>query len=310
MSAPLGDLVVIAGPTASGKTRIAAAVARSLGTEVVNADARQFYRALRIGAAPPTDKEQQGVRHHFVGHLEVTQVMSAGAYERDALPVIEDLLRRTGSAVLSGGSGLYIDAVLNGFDPLPTADHAVRRELQERFQREGLPPLLEELKQRDPATWQRIDRNNPHRVVRALEICRSGGRAASAQRSGARSARPWRTIRIALDVPREVLYARIDARVDDMMAAGLVEEARALLPHREENALRTVGYRELFEHMDGRCSLEEAIARIKQHTRNYAKRQLTWLRRDPQWQWTTPDPEAVLLRVGRERAASPDRAIG
>jgi tRNA dimethylallyltransferase len=302
MPAPIGDLIVIGGPTASGKSRIAAAMARTLGTEVVNADARQFYHALRIGAALPTEAERQEVRHHFIGHLEVTEVMSAGAFERAAVPVIEDLLQRNGRAVLTGGSGLYIDAVLKGFDPLPTANHAIRHALQERFRREGLAPLLEDLKQRDPATWQRIDRHNPHRVIRALEICRAGGRAASVQRTGA--------IRIVLDVPRPELYARIDARVDRMMADGLLEEARALLPHRGENALRTVGYSELFAHFDGTCTLEEAVALIKQHTRNFAKRQMTWLRRDDgDHERVAPDEQAVRQAIERSLTASPDRAI-
>lgn len=288
-----GVLIVVGGPTASGKSRVAAGLAKHFGTAVVNADARQFYHALRIGAALPTAEEMQGVPHHFVGHLEVSQSMSAGAYERAAVPVITDLLGKHGFAVLTGGSGLYIDAVVNGFDALPAGDPSVRRDLQERFQRDGIEPLLEELRQRDPATWQRIDRHNPHRVIRALEVCRTSGRPYSTQRSGRSAARPWQVIKIAMDLPREELYTRIDTRVDAMIAQGLVEEARGLLAARDANALRTVGYRELFAHFDGRLTLEEAIALIKQHTRNYAKRQLTWLRRDPEWHWRSTDQPVI-----------------
>lgn len=292
-----GELIVIGGPTASGKTRVAAAVARHFRTGVANADARQFYHALRIGAAPPTDEDMLGVPHHFIGHLEVDEPMSAGAYERAAVPVIERLIAARGTAVLTGGSGLYLDAVLNGFDPLPAGDRAIRRELQDRFKAGGLPPLLMELEQRDPASWRTIDKGNPHRVIRALEVCRATGRPFSEQRSGTAVPRPWRARKIALDVPREDLYARIDARVDRMIASGLVGEARALLPHREANALRTVGYRELFEHFDGLTTLDEAIALIKQHTRNYAKRQLTWLRRDKDWTWLPPEPSVIIQHL-------------
>lgn len=292
-----GELIVIGGPTAGGKTRVAAEIARHFSTEVVNADARQFYHALRIGAALPTDEEMLGVPHHFIGHLEVDEPMSAGAYERAAVPLIERLIAAHGRAVLTGGSGLYVDAVLNGFDPLPAGDRAIRRELQDRFQAAGLSALLMELEQRDPASWRTIDRANPHRVIRALEVCRATGRPFSAQRSGTAVPRPWRARKIALDVPRGDLYARIDARVDRMIASGLVGEARALLPHRDANALRTVGYRELFEHFDGRITLEEAIARIKQHTRNYAKRQLTWLRRDQDREWLPADPSAIIAHL-------------
>jgi tRNA dimethylallyltransferase len=293
----IGELIVIAGPTASGKTHIAAEVARYFKTEVVNADARQFYHALRIGAALPTEEEMMGVRHHFVGHAEVKEVISAGSYERTAVPMIEGLLRAHGRAVLTGGSGLYIDAVLNGFDPLPGIDQRVREDLRAQFKREGLAPILAELQQRDPDTWQRIDRNNPHRVLRAVEVCRTTGRAISAQRSGAKAGRPWKAVKIVLDVPREELYARIEARVDRMIAAGLVEEARGLLQHRANNALRTVGYTELFDHFDGRCSLPEAIELIKQHSRNYAKRQLTWLRRDKSWHWTAPEAGSIVALI-------------
>jgi len=198
-----------------------------------------------------------------------------------------------------GGSGLYIDAVCNGLDPLPPSDKRTREKLQEQFQLEGLVPLLERLKSLDPEAFRMIDRNNPHRVIRALEICIISGKSASAQRSGRTQRDDIRIIRIALEVPRVELYARIDARVDRMIADGFVEEARSLLPHRELNALRTVGYRELFDHFDGCLPMDETIAMIKQHTRNYAKRQMTWLHRDKSWHWCAPgDTERMFAIVG------------
>ncbi len=274
-----GLLVVIGGPTASGKTHAAAALATHFGTEVISGDSRQFYRAMRIGTARPTEEELLGVKHHFLGHLELEGTWSAGEFARQAEPVLQHILATHGIAVLVGGSGLYLDALTNGLDTMPLADHALREKLQHRFLRSGMHDLLAELDRLDPAIAQVIDRNNPHRVIRALEVCIASGRPYSAQRIGPRQREDMRILRIALDLPREDLYARIDARVDRMIADGLEQEARALLPYRELNALRTVGYREFFEHFDGKIGRAEAIDLIKQHTRNYAKRQLTWLRR-------------------------------
>ncbi|MFZ1688175.1 MAG: tRNA (adenosine(37)-N6)-dimethylallyltransferase MiaA [Flavobacteriales bacterium] len=296
---------MIGGPTATGKTRVAVELAEHYRTEVVSADARQFYHALRVGAALPSEQEMHGVKHHFVGHLNVVDSMSAGTYERAAVPMIEEILMARGKAILVGGSGLYIDAVLHGFDPMPTGDNRIRTELQDRFRKHGLEPLLERLSQLDPAIMERIDRNNPHRVIRALEVSLASGRPYSAQRVGRSKERPWRTVRIAMDVPRTELYARIDARFDAMVSAGLVEEARGLLPSREENALQTVGYKELFAHFDGALPLEEAIALAKQHTRNFAKRQMTWLRRDEEWNWMRPDDSAgMIATIDRDTGGS------
>jgi len=284
----MSTLIVIGGPTGSGKTHAAATLARRLGTEVISADSRQFYHAMRIGTARPAPEELLGVPHHFLGHLELTETWSAGQFARAAEPMLQDLLARYGTAVLVGGSGLYIDALVKGLDPLPMADPALRGRLEQRIKEEGLATLLTELERLDPATYRRIDRRNPHRVLRAVEVCLLTGRPYSEQRSGATDRSDIRIVRLAMDLPREELYRRIDARVDHMVEAGLVEEARALLPYRTHNALRTVGYTELFDHFDGRTTLHQAIALIKQHTRNYAKRQLTWLRRDASWRWTYP----------------------
>lgn len=293
---PHGTLVVIGGPTASGKTAMAAQVAKHFGTEVISGDSRQFYRAMRIGTARPAEEELLGVKHHFLGHLELKETWSAGEFARQAEPVLQELLKQHGIAVLVGGSGLYLDALTNGLDPMPLVDHAVRERLQHRFQQHGLQDLLKELDRLDPEISRVIDRQNPQRVIRALEVCIASGRPYSAQRIGPRQREDLRIVRIALDLPREELYARIDARVDRMIADGLEEEARSLLPYRELNALRTVGYREFFEHFDGKTGREEAIEQIKQHTRNYAKRQLTWLRREKSWRFLHPEiatPEKI-----------------
>lgn len=281
-------LVVIGGPTASGKTAAAVAMARHFGTEVISADSRQFYRAMRIGTARPTEKDLQGVHHHFLGHLDLHETWSAGTFAREAEPILQAILSEHGIAVLTGGSGLYLDALLKGLDPLPMSDVRLRERLQQRLKHEGLPTLVHELRQHDPTAWERIDKQNPHRVLRALEVCLLTGKPFSTQHSAPVDRKDLRLVRIAMDLPRTVLYDRIDARVDRMVEEGLVEEVRSLLPHREHNALRTVGYRELFQHFDGDLTLEEAIALIKQHTRNYAKRQMTWLRRDGTWQWVAP----------------------
>lgn len=294
---PHGTLVVIGGPTASGKTAMAAQVAKHFGTEVISGDSRQFYRAMRIGTARPTDAELMGVRHHFLGHLELEETWSAGEFARQAEPVLQELLARHGIAVLVGGSGLYLNALTHGLDPMPLADHRIRERLQKRFAEHGLPDLIAELGRLDPAMAGQIDRNNPHRVIRALEVCMASGRPYSDQRHGHRQRQDLHLLRIALDLPREALYARIDARVDCMIAEGLEQEARSLLPFRSLNALRTVGYREFFEHFDGKIDRDEAINLIKQHTRNYAKRQLTWLRREKDWRWVRPDQADIITHL-------------
>ncbi|MBL7950482.1 MAG: tRNA (adenosine(37)-N6)-dimethylallyltransferase MiaA [Flavobacteriales bacterium] len=290
-----GTLVVIGGPTASGKTHVAAALGKHFGTEVISADSRQFYRHMRIGTARPAEDELLGVPHHFLGHLAIEETWSAGAFARAAEPVLQRILAEHGIAVLVGGSGLYIDALLKGLDPLPAGQTDLRERLQEKFKLIGLESLLEQLQHLDPPTYERIDRNNPHRVIRALEICLATGRPYSEQRTTPKDRDDVRIIRVAMDLPRTGLYERIDARVDQMMVDGLLEEARALFSFRDHNALRTVGYTELFAHFDGQLELEAAVALIKQHTRNYAKRQMTWLRRDNDWRPMAPANTAEMI---------------
>lgn len=293
MSAPY--LIVIGGPTASGKTAAAVAVAKHLGTEVISSDSRQFYADMLIGTARPTEQELQNVPHHFLGHLAVEDTWSAGAFGRAAEPVLQEILAKYRAAVLVGGSGLYTDALLKGLDPLPLSDIRFRERAEERLKREGLEVLVAELKERDPATWERIDRQNPHRVLRALEVCVLTGKPYSEQRSIPEDRSDLRIIRIAMDLPRKDLYQRIDERVDVMIEAGLEAEARGLLPYRECNSLRTVGYRELFMHFDGELTLEQSVELIKQRTRNYAKRQVTWLRRETGWTMKDPFDHNGLL---------------
>lgn len=293
-------LIVIGGPTASGKTQAAATLARHLGTEVISADSRQFYAAMRIGTARPFEEELLGVPHHFLGHLAIEETWSAGTFAREAEPVLQRILAEHGVAIMVGGSGLYIDALIKGLDPLPAGDPGLRAELQATLKKEGLTPLLARLMKLDPDTHASIDRQNPHRVIRALEVCMATGRPYSEQRTAPTDRTDARIIRIAMDLPREELYARINARVDRMMTNGLLDEVRDLLPFRASNALRTVGYSELFRHLDGELSLDEAVALIKQHTRNYAKRQLTWLRRDARWKPSPPgDVEAIVALIDR-----------
>ena len=292
-----GLLVVIGGPTASGKTAVAAQVAQHFGTEVISGDSRQFYRAMRIGTARPTEAELLGVKHHFLGHLDLEKTWSAGEFARQAEPILQDLLQKHGIAVVVGGSGLYLNALTHGLDPMPLVDHAIRTRLQHRFQQEGLEPLVAELERLDPASAQVIDRHNPQRVIRALEVCKASGRPFSAQRSGPRLRSDLKLLRIAMDLPRETLYERINQRVDNMVAEGLEAEARSLLPHRHLNALRTVGYREFFDHFDGKIDREQAIELVKQHTRNYAKRQMTWLRKEKDWLRMKPEGTAAIIQA-------------
>ena len=294
-----GTLIVIGGPTASGKTEVAINLARSLGTEVISADSRQFYHAMRIGTARPSTEELKGITHHFIGHLDLRTTWSAGAFAREAEPVLQRSIQKNSATILVGGSGLYIDALIKGFDPLPASDIRLREKLLHRWKEHGLSALLEELRTLDPITWEKVDRKNPHRVIRSLEICLISGKPASAQHSEPADRTDLKIVRIAMDLPRKDLYERIDLRVERMVKNGLIEEARSLLPYRHLNALRTVGYRELFDHFDGKISLFQAIDLIKQHTRNYAKRQTTWLRRDGNWNWVTPDRIDRMLELIR-----------
>ncbi len=288
-------LIVITGPTAVGKTALCLDIARHFDIPIINADSRQIYQELRIGTARPTDEEQRQVKHYFVGTLRLADYYSASMYEQQVLSLLDDLFKERDYALMAGGSMMYIDAVCNGIDDIPTVDDETRETMKRRLKAEGLEALVEELRHLDPEHWEIVDRQNPRRVVHALEICHMTGKTYTSFRKAEKKQRPFRIVKIGLNREREELYARINQRVDAMMQQGLLKEAEGLYPHRSLNALNTVGYKELFEFFDGRWPLEEAIERIKGNTRRYARKQLTWFKRDPEIRWFHPDNKKEII---------------
>lgn len=284
-----GTLIVVCGPTASGKTKLALQLAQHFSAEVISADSRQVYKELKIGSAPPSEAELNEVKHHFIASRNLDEDYNAGAFEKDVLTLLDKLFQVNKYAILVGGSGLYIDAVCNGFDKVPSSFPELRKQLQDLYEAEGIEPLQQKLKELDPAYYAKIDLSNPQRLMRALEVCMGTGKPYSLLREGKKNTRDFRIIKIGLELPRDVLYKRIDARVDEMMKAGLLEEAKNLISKKELNALQTVGYKELFDFFETTTTLEEAIDLIKRNSRRYAKRQMTWFRRDKEIQWFGPD---------------------
>lgn len=282
-------LIVITGPTAVGKTDLCLEVAEALRVPIINADSRQLFRELKIGTAAPTEEHMARVRHYFVGTLSIGDYYSASMYEQDVMKLLEELFLQSDYALLSGGSMMYIDAVCNGIDDIPTVDDVTRETLKRRLAEEGLEPLVEELHRLDPEHWAIVDRQNPRRVIHALEICLMTGQTYTSFRKAEKKVRPFDIIKIGLNRDREELYNRINRRVDQMMADGLLDEARRMNAYRSVNALNTVGYKELFNYFDGIWPLDEAVERIKGNTRRYARKQLTWFKRDPQVRWFHPD---------------------
>lgn len=278
-------LQIILGPTAVGKTDYAIAEALRVGSPVVSCDSRQLYRELRIGVARPDDAQLAAVPHYFIADRSISEPCSAGAYELEALQLLEKLFRDHETVVMAGGSGLYIDALCNGLDDFPDADPELRAQLSERLRTEGVAALRADLRVLDPETYATIDPANGQRIVRALEVTIATGRKYSSFKTHPAKERSFTIVKTGLKRPRPELYARIDARVDRMMEEGLLEEARALLPNRSLPALNTVGYKELFDYFDGRYDLAEAVRLIKRNTRHYAKKQLTWWARDPSIHW-------------------------
>ena len=287
-------LIVIVGPTGSGKSDLAIEIAERYGAPIISTDSRQFYRGIPIGTAQPDAEQLQRVEHHFIASHDLKQEFNCGAYETEALAKLEELYRKHDVVVAVGGSGLYIKALCEGMDSLPEAEPELREELACRLRSEGLESLCEELRQRDPTYYEEVDRNNPARVLRALEVCISTGLPYSSMRTGEKRQRPFNIIKLGIDMERERLYERINRRVDVMMQMGLEQEARAVYHLRTLNSLQTVGYREMFDYFDGTISRDEAIELIKRNSRRYAKRQMTWFRSDEEIKWVDTANKQII----------------
>lgn len=290
-------LLVIAGPTAVGKTSVAIEIASHFGCDIISADSRQFYRELIIGTAAPSAYQLSLVKHHFIGNLSLTDSYNASQYENEVLELLPSLFNKNRIAVMVGGSGLYIRAVCEGIDELPDVDPSVRKSLHNKLETEGLSGLRSLLQKLDPEYHQTVDAANPNRIIRALEVCLSSGSPYSSFRKKKPALRNFKIIKIGLDLPRAQLHERINNRVDQMMAEGLEQEARELYPLRHLNALNTVGYKELFDFFDGKCNLEEATGKIKTNTRRYARRQITWFRKEENIVWCRPEADAVISLI-------------
>ncbi|MCA1756695.1 MAG: tRNA (adenosine(37)-N6)-dimethylallyltransferase MiaA [Bacteroidales bacterium] len=289
------NLIVITGATGTGKTGIAADVVRAMPTEIISCDSRQFYREMKTGTAMPSTQLLREIPHHFVGHLSVTDNYSSNLFEKDVLNLLPSLFKKYGFAVMTGGSGLYIDAVTKGIDNIPDTDPEIRKHFQKRYEREGIESLRNELKKADPVHFARVDLQNYKRIIRALEVTASAGRPYSSFLGQKRAGRDFRVIMTGIRRTRDDLYERINRRVDEMVAANLEEEARSLLPYREFNALKTVGYREFFSFFDGDITREKAIELIKRNSRHYARRQETWFKKYDDMKWFTPEEKESLI---------------
>lgn len=282
-------LLVILGPTASGKTDLAIRIAKWFGTEIISADSRQFFKELSIGTAKPSPEQLSAIKHHFVGYISVTNEYNISRFETDVLCLLEELFKAHDVVVMCGGSGLYIDAVCKGLDEQPAHDPEIREQLNEAMKTKGIEYLQDELLKYDPEYYRQADLSNPHRLIRALEVCMITGKPFSQFRSGKKKERPFRIVKIGIELPKEELHSRIHRRTDEMIELGLVDEVMANLPNRHLNALNTVGYKEIFDYLDGNCTWEEAVEKIKTNTRRYAKRQMTWFRKDKKIIWINPN---------------------
>ena len=298
----MNTLFVLLGPTGVGKSEAALTIAKHLGSPIINADSRQIYKEIPVGTAAPTPEQQKEVKHYFVGNHSIDDYYSASLYEEDCLSLIERLFNgqedgiRHSSLLLTGGSMMYIDAVCKGIDDIPTINDETRQWMKQRLQTEGLPKLVEELHQLDPEYWAIVDKNNPRRVVHALEICHQSGHPYSFYRKGTIKQRPFRIIKIGLNRPREEMYERINQRVIEMVKQGLIEETLAVYDKRSLNALNTVGYKEMFDYLDGLITLDEAIREIQSNTRRYMRKQLTWFKKDPDIHWFSPNDIPAIIR--------------
>lgn len=289
-------LLVLAGPTAVGKTSCGIRIASHLNTEIISADSRQIYQETTIGTAVPSPEELSQVKHHFVQAISVTKPYNASMFEYEVLDRLEELFQTYDLVLMVGGSGLYIDAVCHGIDDLPAVNPELRKKLLLRFDHEGLETLTLELKALDPVSYHQVDLKNPMRVLKALEVSLQTGKPYSSFLSATRKKRPFEIVRVALDMDRELLYQRINQRVEAMMEAGLLEEVKSLLPLREYSAMKTVGYRELFKYLDGYISLAEAVDLIQRNTRKFARKQLTWFRKENRYQWFSQGDDAKIVK--------------
>ena len=281
-------LIVILGPTGIGKTELSLQVAEHLATPIINADSRQIFSEIPIGTAAPTREQQSRVKHYFVGNHHIDDYYNASMFEEDVMKTLEHIFKESDTALMSGGSMMYIDAVCNGIDDIPTIDEQTRATMKRRLETEGLAALLEELKVLDYEHWKIVDHNNPRRVVHALEICKMTGKTYTSFRQNITKKRPFNIMKIGLTLDRATLYDRINRRVEEMIEHGLEAEARSVYDKRELNALNTVGYKEMFEYFDGTTTLEEAIFKIQSNTRRYCRKQQTWFKRDPSIKWFNP----------------------
>jgi tRNA dimethylallyltransferase len=295
-------LIVILGPTAIGKTGFAIHIARHFQTEIISCDSRQFYRELKIGVAAPTTEELNKVKHHFVGQLSISDYYNVSKFENEVIDFLGDYFKTHQYAVMTGGSGLYIDAVCKGIDELPDADEVLRNELKDRLEKEGLPSLIAQLKELDPEYHKVVDLNNPNRITRALEVCIATGKPYSQLRNNKPIERDFEIIKIGLNRPREELFENIGLRVDKMVVEGLLDEVKSLKKYQHLNALNTVGYKEIFQYFEGNYSLQQAIEKIKTNTRRYAKRQLTWFKRDKDIHWFHPEDLQEVKNFLSEKA--------
>ncbi|UII75607.1 tRNA (adenosine(37)-N6)-dimethylallyltransferase MiaA [Flagellimonas sp. HMM57] len=292
-------LIAVVGPTAIGKTRLGITIASHFKTEITSADSRQFFREMNIGTAVPSPDELMAVPHHFIQHKSIFEPYSVGDFERDTIDLLKTLFRKNDFVVMVGGSGLYVDAVVKGLDKFPEVDSKVRESLRLQLRQNGLSSLQEELQQRDPTYYESVDIENPHRVIRALEICITANKPYSSFLNKKKESRNFKTIYVGITADREIIYERINQRVDTMMDTGLLEEAKKLYRDKHLNALQTVGYRELFQYFDGNFTLDFAISEIKKNTRRFAKRQLTWLRKNNDILWVNHDEasSSILEKV-------------
>jgi tRNA dimethylallyltransferase len=292
---------MVCGPTAIGKTSLSIELAKVFQTEILSADSRQFYKEMSIGTAKPNSAEMDGIPHHFIGHLSVKEEYNVSAFEKDSLDLLDRLFQKRSVQIMVGGSGLYLKAISEGIDELPDPHPALRDELNETFSVKGIKPLQERLKELDPEYYNEVDQNNPKRLMRAIEVCETSGRKYSELRKSEPKQRPFNIIKIGLEMPREELFERIHQRTDQMISDGLIDEVKSLREYQSLNALNTVGYKEIFRYLENEISLEQAITDIKTNTRRYAKRQMTWFKKDQQIRWFYPKDRDIIIDYINER---------